>query len=130
MNREQVYADIQEKMGIVPAFFRTLPDNTIQLEWELMQRIQMDDGPIPAKYRELMGVAISATTKCKYCSYFHTQFAKLFGATDEEIQNAVHYAKSSAGWSTYINGLQTDFDQFKWEVDQVCAHVNAQMARN
>jgi alkylhydroperoxidase/carboxymuconolactone decarboxylase family protein YurZ len=56
---------------------------------------------------------------------YHTEVAKLYGATDAEIEDAVHYAKSSAGWSTYINGLQIDFNQFKEEVHQACEHVRA-----
>jgi hypothetical protein len=39
--------------------------------------------------------------------------------------DAVHYAKSSAGWSTYLNGMQMDFEQFKREVTQACEHVRA-----
>jgi hypothetical protein len=56
------------------------------------------------------------------------EVAKLFGATDEEIEDAVHYAKSSAGWSTYINGLQLDYEQFKDEVLQACEHVHSMQA--
>ncbi len=33
--------------------------------------------------------------------------------------------KSSAGWSTYINGLQLDFEQFKKEVMQASKHVRS-----
>jgi hypothetical protein len=55
--------------------------------------------------------------------------AKLNGATDAEIEDAVHFAKSSAGWSTYINGLQLDYDQFKAEVLQACEHVRALSAQ-
>lgn len=127
MNREQIYVDIKGKLGVVPTFITNLPDNTLELEWELMQRVQMDEGPIPNKYRELIGIGISAATKCQYCTYFHTQFARLFGATEQEIEDALHYAKSTMGWSTYVNGLQTDYDQFKKEVDQICAYVSAQM---
>ncbi len=50
------------------------------------------------------------------------------GATEEEIEQAVHYAKSSAGWSAYINGLQFDFDEFKEEVLQICEHVQSAQA--
>jgi alkylhydroperoxidase/carboxymuconolactone decarboxylase family protein YurZ len=49
--------------------------------------------------------------------------AKLNGATDAEIEEAVHYAKSSAGWSTYLNGLQVDYDQFQKEVRQAAEYV-------
>ncbi len=129
MNRQQVYKDIEQKLGIVPTFFKKLPDNTLQLEWELMQRVQMDEGPIPNKYRELMGLAIAASTRCRYCTYFHTQMARLNGASEAEIEDAVHYAKSSAGWSAYLNGLDLDYEQFKREVSQAVEYVSAQLQK-
>lgn len=124
--RQQIYQDIEATLGIVPSFMKLLPDNSLRLEWETLKAVQMAPGAIPNKYRELIGVAISSVTKCRYCSYFHTEFAKLNGATDAEIEDAIHYAKSTAGWSTYINGFQLDYDQFCKEVDQICAHVRAQ----
>jgi alkylhydroperoxidase/carboxymuconolactone decarboxylase family protein YurZ len=51
--------------------------------------------------------------------------AKLNGASDAEIEDAIHFAKSSAGWSAYINGLQLDYDQFKKEVLAACEHVRS-----
>lgn len=116
MNRNQVYQDIEKTLGKVPAFFKLVPDRSLELEWNLFKTVQLGESPIPNKYKELIGVAISAVTKCKYCSFFHTEVAKLFGATDVEIEDAVHYAKSSAGWSAYLNGLQLDYDQFKNEL--------------
>ena len=74
-----------------------------------------------------MGLAISAVTKCRYCTLFHTEVAKLNGATDAEIEDAVHYAKSSVGWSTYLNGLQVDYDRFKEEVIRACDYVRSKM---
>ncbi|MFI8275623.1 hypothetical protein ACIGBH_12055 [Streptomyces sp. NPDC085929] len=60
-----------------------------------------------------------------HCSLFHAEAAKLFGATDEEIQEAVHYAKASLGWSAYINGMQEDYDQFASELGQVVEYVRS-----
>jgi AhpD family alkylhydroperoxidase len=125
MTREQVYAEIEGMFGLVPSMFKEVPDSTLELEWRLFKAVQFDPGPIPNKYRELIGIAIAAVTKCRYCVVFHTEVAKLNGATQAEIEDAVHYAKSSAGWSTYINGLQIDYDQFKAEVEQACAHVRS-----
>ncbi len=116
MNREQVYQDIEKTLGKVPAFFKLVPDRSLELEWNLFKTVQLGESPIPNKYRELIGVAISAVTKCRYCSFFHTEVAKLFGATEDEIEDAVHYAKSTAGWSAYLNGMQLDYDQFKKEL--------------
>lgn len=128
MKREEVYKQIKEVFGLVPSMFKAVPDSSLELEWQLFKRVQFDEGPIPNKYRELIGVAISAITKCRYCSIYHTEVAKLNGATDAEIEDAVHYAKSSAGWSTYVNGLQLDYNQFKQEVLQACEHVRSLQA--
>jgi AhpD family alkylhydroperoxidase len=114
--RYDVYKEIEETLGIVPSFFKALPESTLSTEWELFKKSQLEPGPIPPKYRELIGVAIAAAVKCRYCSFFHTEMAKLNGATPEEVEDAVHVAKSSAGWSAYINGLQIDYDTFKSEV--------------
>ncbi len=127
MSKEEVFNEIEQTFGLVPSMFRALPESTLELEWKLMKRVQLEEGPIPNKYRELIGVAISAISKCRYCAYFHTELAKLNGATDEEIEDAIHYAKSSAGWSTYVNGLQLDYDEFTKEIDQACEHVRSTM---
>ena len=125
MSRKKVFEDIEQTMGVVPEFLKALPDSTLELEWELMKRSQMEEGPIPNKYRELIGVAIAAATKCRYCSFFHTEMAKLNGASPAEIEDAVHFAKSTAGWSAYVNGLQIEYDQFKKEVRQACDHIRS-----
>ena len=126
MTREDVYKEIEGMFGMVPSFFKEVPDSSLELEWKLFKRVQFDAGPIPNKYRELIGVAIAAATKCRYCSLYHTEVAKLNGATDAEIEDAVHYAKSSAGWSAYINGLQIDYEKFRDEVMTACDHVRKQ----
>jgi AhpD family alkylhydroperoxidase len=128
MKRTEVYREIEEMFGLVPSMFRAVPDSTLELEWRLFKRVQFDEGPIPNKYRELIGVAIAAATKCRYCALYHSEVAKLNGATDEEIEDAVHYAKSSAGWSTYINGLQLDYEEFRDEVLRACEHVRSLQA--
>jgi len=129
MNRKQVYAEIEKTMGVVPEMFRSIPDDSLELEWELFKRVQLAEGPVPNKYKELIGIAVAAVTKCRYCAFFHTEIAKLHGATPAEIEDAVHYAKATAGWSAYVNGMQLDFEQFKREVRQACEHVRASMVK-
>lgn len=125
MTREEVYREIEGALGLVPAMFRAIPDSSLEMEWELFKRVELEEGPIPNKYGELIGLGIAAATKCHYCVLFHTEVAKLYGATDAEIEDALHFAKSSAGWSTYINGLQLDFDEFKAEVRRIVEHVRS-----
>lgn len=126
-NRDRVYKEIKETFGLVPTMFKSIPTNSLETEWNLFKQVQMEDGNIPNKYRELIGIGIASATKCRYCAYFHTEIAKLFGATEDEIEEAVHFAKQTTGWSTYVNGLQLDFDQFKKEIDQSAKFVRESM---
>jgi AhpD family alkylhydroperoxidase len=128
MTRKEVFKEIEQTLGKVPSFFKLLPDRSLEIEWKLFKTLQLEESPIPNKYRELIGVAISAVTKCKYCSFFHTEVAKLFGASDAEIEDAVHYAKSSAGWSAYLNGMQVDYDDFKKELLESIEYIKKTQA--
>lgn len=123
--RSEVEAEMKETLGLVPSFFNRIPDALIDYEWELFRTLELGETLIPNKYKELMGVALHSETKCHYCTLFHTEAAKLFGATDEEIQEAVHYAKVSLGWSAYLNGMQVDYDQFADELGQIGEHLAA-----
>ncbi|GGU45207.1 carboxymuconolactone decarboxylase family protein [Streptomyces violascens] len=128
VNRGEIEADIKETLGLVPHFFQSIPTELLAPEWEIFKRIELGETLIPNKYKELIGVGLHSETKCRYCSLFHAEAAKLFGATDEEIQEAVHYAKASLGWSAYINGMQEDYDQFAAELKQVTEYVSSKAA--
>lgn len=123
--RQAVYADIEQAFGFVPGFLQTIPDISLAHEWNTLKTVQMAPGAIPNKYRELIGLAVAASRGCEYCTYFHTEFAKLNGATDAEIEDAVHFAKSNMGWSTYLHGMQYDMARFKSDVDRIVAHAKA-----
>jgi len=128
MSRADIDRDIEETLGIVPKFFKAVPDFLIGTEWESFKNLQLSDQTaIPNKYKELIGLAVSGATRCKYCVHFHTEAARLFGATEEEIVEASLVAKNTMGWSTYLNTLNFDYDEFVREFDQIAAHVRAQM---
>jgi AhpD family alkylhydroperoxidase len=127
MSREVVDRDIEETLGLVPTFFKEVPDVLIGTEWESFKTLILSDQTaIPNKYKELIGLGVSGATRCKYCAYFHTEAARLFGATDEEINEAALVAKNTMGWSTYLNARQFDYDEFVREFDQIAAHVRSQ----
>ena len=123
--RKEVESEIKEAIGIVPGFFQSIPEQYLDYEWQLFKSLELGETLIPNKYKELMGVAMHAETKCRFCTLFHTETAKLFGATDAEIQEAVHYAKMSLGWSAYLNGMQQDYDKFAGELKQIGDYVKS-----
>lgn len=125
MARADVHREMKEMFGEVIGFVDLIPDEYIDSEWDLIKRVQFGETHIPNKYKELIGLAVSATTRCRYCVVFHTEAAKLFGATDAEVEEALHYTKLVGGWSTYINGMQVDYDEFTAQVDRVVEHVKA-----
>ena len=128
-DRDGVDRDIEETLGLVPEFFRSVPDYLLPTEWASFKSLQLSDQTaIPNKYKELIGLAVSGATRCRYCCYFHTEAARLFGATEDQVTEAALIAKNTMGWSTYLNTLQFDYDQFVDEFDQVTAHVRGQMA--
>jgi len=123
-DRTAVDRDIEETLGLVPEFFRTVPDYLLPTEWASFKSLQLSDQTaIPNKYKELIGLAVSGATRCRYCTYFHTEAARLFGATDDEITETALIAKNTMGWSTYLNTLQFDYDAFVEEFDQISAHI-------
>jgi len=128
MNRTEVDRDIEETLGLVPHFFKDVPDYLIETEWKSFKALELsDETAIPNKYKELIGLAVSGATRCSYCAYFHREAARLWGATDEEINESALIAKNTMGWSTYLNTLQYDHDEFQREFDRIAAHVRETM---
>ncbi|RIK43083.1 MAG: hypothetical protein DCC55_06770 [Chloroflexi bacterium] len=124
--RTDVERDIRETLGIVPGFFKRIPAEVLEHEWSLFKHFELSETHIPLKYKQLLALAVHAETKCRYCTLFHTELAKLFGASDEEIQEAVHFAKHTVSWSVYLNGIRYDLDQFERELKQVIDHARRQ----
>jgi len=112
-------------LGLVPDFFATIPDEVLDHEWQLFRQMEPGEPLIPNRYEELLIVAVHAQTHCRYCILFHMEAAKLFGATEDEIQEAVHLAKHTVGWSTYLNGLRADEDRFAEQLSQIGEHLSS-----
>ena len=92
--------------------------------WMDMKGLQMNPGTaLPGKIKELVGLAVSAQIPCEYCVYAHTEFAKLNGATDAEIGEAVVMGALTRRWSTVANGIQIDEAKFRSEIAQIIANL-------
>ena len=114
----QTLRDIEATLGVVPGFFKAFPEAGLPGAWAEFKQIQVAENTrLHPKIKQLIGLAVSAQVPCSYCVYFHTEVAKAYGATPEEIQEAVALAAISRHWSTVLNGMAIDMATFRSEVD-------------
>jgi AhpD family alkylhydroperoxidase len=118
------YRDMEATLGLVPSFFKQFPEVGIAGAWREFKTIQLNaHSALPGKYKELIGLAVAAQIPCRYCVVFHTEAARLNGASEGEIREAVAMASLTRHWSTFLNGTLTDETVFRRETDQVIANV-------
>jgi AhpD family alkylhydroperoxidase len=67
----------------------------------------LKDGAIPAKYKELMAVAVALTTQCPYCIEIHTKKAKKAGATEVELVETTMVAAALRAGGAVAHGTHT-----------------------
>ncbi len=123
----EIRAEIEKTFGKVPSWVNEMPDSALEGFWTMMRDFQLAETAIPNKYKELIGLGVSGATRCKYCCLFHTEAAKLFGATDQEIAEAAMMAAHTMAASTFLNAMQTDYDGFRKETLDAIAYVRTQM---
>jgi len=117
-----VYAEIEQAFGFVPSFVKNVPAEALPGAWEELRDLELNpETAIPGKYKSLIGAAVSAQIPCAYCVYFDTQSAKMDGATDREINEAIAMSALTRHWSTVLNGLSLDMDGFKSDIDGILA---------
>ncbi len=122
-NLSKIREEIKQAFGKVPGWVNEMPPSALEGFWLTMRDFQLGETTIPNKYKELIGLAVSGATRCKYCALFHTEAAKLFGATDEEIREAALMAAHTMSASTFVNAMQIDYDDFRRETLEAIAYV-------
>jgi AhpD family alkylhydroperoxidase len=126
---EAARADIQKTLGFAPQFLLQMPQLALPGAWEEMKSLQLNPNTaLPGKVKELIGLAVAAQIPCKYCIYAHTEFARLNGATDAELGEAVAMAAITRHWSTFLNGIQTDEAKFRAEIGRITDGARKAMA--
>lgn len=126
--RAKVEQEITEAFGLVPQWVALMPDSAIEGFWSTMRDFQLGETKIPNKYKELIGLAVSGATRCRYCQLFHVEAARLNGATEEEIAEACMMGAHTMSASTFMNAEGVDYEQFKKETLQIVSNLKAKMA--
>ncbi len=121
---DAAHADIAKTLGFVPQFFQKFPEGILPGAWDEMKSLQLNPNTaLPGRTKELIGLSVAAQIPCRYCIVAHTEFAKLNGASDAEIGEAVAMAAITRHWSTFLNGIQTDETKFRGEIAKIVANV-------
>jgi AhpD family alkylhydroperoxidase len=119
----QIEQEMLAQFGFVPGFYNTLPQTALPHEWGVHRDFELAETAIPQKYKELIGLAVAAHIKCRYCIYFHEQSARAHGATDEELREACFMGGLTVQFSNSITGMRYDLDVFRAEVDRAVEYM-------
>jgi AhpD family alkylhydroperoxidase len=112
--------DVAQTLGSTPEFLKRFPDAARAGAWREMKDVEMSPTTaLPGKYKELVGLAVASQIPCRFCIFAHTEFAKLNGATDAEISEAIAMSSLTRNFSTMLNGLQIDEKQFRRDLDRL-----------
>lgn len=125
--RRDVEKEVKEMFGFVPDFYKALPDHAVGSMWGIQRDLELAETKLDNKTKELIGLAMASHIKCKYCIYFHTRGAETFGASPQEIREAIATGGMTTLFSNSLTGTRTDFDEFKRDVDRAIEHLAAQM---
>ena len=69
-------------------------------------KLAVADGAIPAKYKELIAVAVAVTTQCPYCIDAYTRACLEKGSNLGEMTEAVHVVNAIRGGASLVHGVQ------------------------
>jgi AhpD family alkylhydroperoxidase len=120
-----IHEEVRQLFGEVPTWLKQLPDSVLGGFWSTMRDFQLAETAIPNKYKELIGLGVSGATRCRYCTLFHTEAARLFGASDEEIAEASAMAAHTMSASTFLNAQQVDYETFRRETLDAISYVRS-----
>lgn len=113
----QTRTEIENMIGFVPSFVGSVADSALPGLWQETAALEFsEDTALEPKVKALISLAVAAQIPCNYCIWSDTNSARQYGATDQEIAEAVAMAGLTRNWSTVFNGMQIDFDQFKKEM--------------
>jgi AhpD family alkylhydroperoxidase len=122
---QQIEKEMMERFGFVPDFYRTVPDAAQEHAWGLQRDLELASTALDPRTKELIGLALAAHLKCRYCTYFHSQAARANGALEEELREAVMMGGFTAMMSNALNGADYDLDRFRKEVDRAMKYMES-----
>ena len=123
---QQAKKEIEATFGFYPTIFKIIPDYQVPGMWAYFGAANTPNGAIPAKYRELINLAVASQIPSDYCIYYHAEAAKAYGASEDEVKEAVVSASATRAFSMILKGNQVELDQFKEEFQRMMSYMAKQ----
>lgn len=82
----ELYAAVEEKFGAVPNFLKAMGSHPEFLEAMLqLHGVVFDAGAIPARYKNLIALAVSMANGCNYCTSSFAAHSEASSASEQEL---------------------------------------------
>lgn len=108
-----VYDDIMKTRGTdwINNFWKALANDPRELRrvWENVKQV-MAPGALDPLVKEMVYVAVSATTGCEYCTHSHTAAARKKGMTDAMLMELMAVVGLANETNRLANGLRIEVD--------------------
>ena len=121
---EKAKNEIEETFGTFLSTFDAYPKHALSTAWENYKKLKSPTSSISSKNQELIQLAVASQIPCVYCVYFHKISAKGFGATDEEIKDAVALGAQTRQWSMITQSSGISLEDFKAEFDAAMKYMS------
>lgn len=126
VDAKSALADAEATFGFVPEVLRHIPEGALPGAWREMKDLQLGTNTrITPKNKALIALAVASQVPSRPCIMAETEFAKVAGATDREIAEAVGMAAITRNMSTLLNGQQTDEQAFRADIERLVRGVKA-----
>jgi AhpD family alkylhydroperoxidase len=122
---KSVSTELKQQFGFVPEFVTKFPAEALAGAWKMERDVEMSPSALSDKYKSLVGVAVAAQIPCRYCLVADTEFAKLSGATDREIAEAVAMAGLTRQEGTLLTGLGVDDATYRKDMERIAKVMSA-----
>lgn len=122
-SHENARKEMTELFGFVPEFYQAIPQAISADTWEIQRDLELADTALDHKTKELIGLAVAAHIKCPYCIHFHTEGARAFGASPEELREAAAMGGMTVMFSNTLTGGQVNVARFREETNRAMKNM-------
>ena len=110
---KEVFGEIRRAFGVVPNFFKAqaaVDPEWLELNWNRVKKIMIDDGALDRKTKELLATAVSLVNHCEYCTWAHERMARAAGANDRELVETMQVVELFASFNAIADSLNVPID--------------------